>query len=362
VLTVTASVTDGGTLTYQWYSNDTDSDSGGSPVGTNSSSFTPPTTSLGTIYYYVEVTNTIPDNGDGGDKTATATSNTASITVFITLPTGIEMVWIPAGSFQMGSNDSLDRNAQPAHQVTLTNGFWMGKYQVTQGQWHAVMGNWPSFFDGTNDRSHTTVTPTLNRNNLPVESVSWYDAIVFCNRLSMMEGLTPAYEIPNQWPNPTSWTTDPVTWGAVPTGNTRWNAVRIVSGSNGYRLPTEAQWEYACRAGTTTAYNTGYVITDDTGWYFINSGNRTREVGLKPANSWGLHDKHGNVREWCWDRWGSYTDAPKTDPTGPTAGGDRVLRGGGWDSNGWSSFRSAGRLNYWPYDRSSNIGFRLSRP
>jgi formylglycine-generating enzyme required for sulfatase activity len=277
----------------------------------------------------------------------------------------LDMVWIPAGSFQMGSNDSLDWNAQPPHQVTLTSGFWMGKYQITQRQYQAVMGSNPSFFTGTNDWHNTTVTPAFNRNNLPVETVSWYDAIVFCNRLSMMEGLKPAYEMQDVNNNST-WTTDPARWGAVPTSSSdpqraRWNAVRVVSGSTGYRLPTEAQWEYACRAGTTTAYNTGDVITDDTGWYSANSGNRTREVGLKPAILWGLYDKHGNVWEWCWDWFGIYTNTPKTDPTGPIFGDNRVMRGGSWHYDG-RYFRSANRAYFWPIYGNYNLGFRLVRP
>jgi formylglycine-generating enzyme required for sulfatase activity len=358
VLTVTASVTDGGTLTYQWYSNTTNNNTDGTIItyATNVS-FTPPTGTVGTVYYYVVVANTIGDNLDGGVKTATVTSETARITVFITSPTGIEMVWIPSGSFQMGSNDSLDWNAQPAHQVTLTNGFWMGKYQVTQGQYQAVMGSNPSWFTTANGRPPAIGETDARR---PVERVSWYDTIVFCNRLSMMEGLTPAYRIDG--------VTDPDIWitihGAPPTSSipsSRWNFVEIVPGSTGYRLPTEAQWEYACRAGTTTAYNTGNVITDNTGWYLANSGSRTREVGLKPANSWGLHDKHGNVWEWVWDWFGYYTNTPKEDPTGPTAGDGPVIRGGSWNFDE-QGLRSAYRYGDWPYIRNLILGFRLSRP
>jgi formylglycine-generating enzyme required for sulfatase activity len=151
-------------------------------------------------------------------------------------------------------------------------------------------------------------------------------------------------------------------WGAVPTGeNATWDAVIVVLGSKGYRLPTEAQWEYACRAGTTTAYNTGDIISDNTGWYSVNSGNKTHEVGLKPANAWGLYDMHGNVWEWCWDYHGSYGSESQTDPSGPVSGSYRVLRGGSWYPSD-PDLRSAYRNVYPPSHRYSRFGFRLVRP
>jgi formylglycine-generating enzyme required for sulfatase activity len=295
----------------------------------------------------------------------------------LTSPRGIEMVWIPAGTFTMGSpadernRGTGDRELQ--HQVTLTRGFFMGKYQVTQEQWFAVMGTWPSFFTGENNSSNAIVTPVFNRNNLPVEQVSWYDVIVFCNRLSMAEVLIPAYEMQTE-ADPSVWSSDPGTWGAVPTSsNTRWNAVRIVNNSTGYRLPTEAQWEYACRAGTTTVFyngnnyaDTGYNndLVGAVAWFHANSSSRsssrTREVGLKAPNAWGLYDKHGNVFEWCWDWYGNYTSEAKTDPTVP-AGSNRVIRGGSW-SNDAQYLRSANRDDGWPDNWNDIIGFRLLRP
>jgi len=274
----------------------------------------------------------------------------------ITSTTGIEMVWIPAGTFTMGSpagepNRYSDDETQ--RQVTLTNGFYMGKYQVTQEQYQTVMSTNPSYFHGGSDREPASGEVQGKR---PVDRVSWYDAIVFCNRLSIMEGLDPAYSI--------SGSTNPDNWGAVPTSsnNSTWDAVTIVSGVNGYRLPTEAQWEYACRAGTTTAYNTGASISDNTGWYWDNSNSRTHEVGKKPANAWGLYDMHGNVREWCFDWYGTYASGSQTNPTGASSGTDRVLRGGGW-SNFAGYLRSAGRGYSNPYARYIiNNGFRLVRP
>ena len=158
--------------------------------------------------------------------------------------------------------------------------------------------------------------------------------------MSVMEGLTSAYTIENRTPA----TGYPITSAAV---TVNWNAT-------GYRLPTEAEWEYACRAGTTTAYNTGNTISDNTGWYDANSKSRTHEVGLKPPNAWGLYDMHGNVWEWCWDWYGSYASGAQTDPTGAASGSYRVIRGGCWYNFG-QDLRSAFRFNNFPYGRGSAL-------
>jgi len=224
----------------------------------------------------------------------------------------------------------------------------MGKYQVTQEQYQTVTGENPSSF------SSNSAGEIQGRR--PVEYVNWYHAIVFCNRLSMQEGLTPAYRI--------SGSTDPSDWGTVPTTsgvNVTWDSVTADWNANGYRLPTEAEWEYACRAGKTTAYNTGDTISDSTGWFGVNSDNRTHEVGLKSANTWLLHDMHGNVWEWCWDWYGSYASEAQTDPKGADSGIDRILRGGAWMSPA-TDMRSAYRHGTWPYYRSNNNGFRVVRP
>jgi len=278
-------------------------------------------------------------DADAGNYTLLAqpTSVTANIEGMI------DMVPIPAGTFMMGQTSITD--ATPEHSVTLS-GFYMGKYQVTQEQYQAVMGSNPSSFNSSPQAGET-------QGKRPVERVSWYDALVFCNKLSTMEGLTPAYSI--------SGSTDPAVWGSVPAStNATWNTVVIVAGSNGYRLPTEAEWEYACRAGTTTAYNTGETISDNTGWYDGNSGNKTHEVGLKPANAWGLYDMHGNVYEWCWDWYGTYASGAQTNPTGASSGSNRVIRGGSWVVIG-RYLRSAIRIIGDPSVRVYDLGFRLVR-
>jgi formylglycine-generating enzyme required for sulfatase activity len=280
--------------------------------------------------------------------------------------TVIEMVLIPAGTFTMGSPDTeANRNTdETQHSVTLTKGFYMGKYQVTQAQYQAVMGSNPSYFHGGTGREPASGGVQGNR---PVDTVSWYDAIVFCNKLSIAEGLTPAYSI--------SGSTNPDDWGAVPTVlSGKWGRAEIVSGSTGYRLPTEAQWEYAAKGGNGSPGNYTYSGSNDlneVGWYLGNipsqnsgeSGYGTQPVGTKAPNGLGLYDMSGNVWEWCWDVYTADITAYTVDPPGPdnNVANYRVQRGGGWQLLA-SYARSGCRARPAPYNRNNNFGFRLVRP
>jgi formylglycine-generating enzyme required for sulfatase activity len=219
----------------------------------------------------------------------------------------LELIVIPGGEFTMGG-DRFD-NEKPPHRVGVSP-FAIGKYQVTQAQWKAVMGNNPSKFQG---------------DALPVERVSWEEAKAFCEKLSEMTG-------------------------------------------NEYRLPTEAEWEYAARAGSTGEYCFGddERLLGDYAWYRENSDKKTHPVGQKTPNAFGLYDMHGNVWEWCSDWYGEdyYKELEKggvaIDPRGPSAGSYRVNRGGGWDDIAVIC-RSAYRISDAPGFRYDDLGFRLVR-
>jgi formylglycine-generating enzyme required for sulfatase activity len=234
------------------------------------------------------------------------------------------MVRINGGTFAMGSPGSEpERNdSELQHRVTVSS-FYLGRYEVTQREWWEVMGYNPSEFGG---------------DDLPVEKVSWYEAVEYCNARSWNEGLTPAYTINGEH----------VTWNR---------------NANGYRLPTEAEWEYACRAGTTTPYYTGNSVSG-AGWHKGNSGGKTHPVGQRQPNAWGLYDMHGNVDEWCWDWGGEYPRGAQTDPTGTGTGPHRVIRGGSWWTpesflrSAWRWFRGSGAD---PMAQSGFIGFRVAR-
>jgi len=248
---------------------------------------------------------------------------------------GIEMVQIPAGTLTW-----------PDAKITLST-FKMGKYEVTQEFYRTIIGTNPSYF---------TYSPAAGeiQGKRPVDQVTWYDAIEFCNKLSEIEGLTPVYTITGRTPT----VGYPITSATV-TAN--WKA-------DGYRLPTEAQWEYACRAGSTTRWYFGDDIYElaNYAWYSAISGGKTHEVGKKLPNAFGLYDMYGNVREWCWDWYASLPITNQTDYSGAVSGSSRVMRGGDWDYD-WANVYSDSslRISYNPGSRRNwwgEFGFRVVLP
>jgi formylglycine-generating enzyme required for sulfatase activity/predicted Ser/Thr protein kinase len=245
----------------------------------------------------------------------------------------IRMCWIPPGEFLMGSSEGElgRREDETLHRVVLTRGFWMSKYPVTQSQWAEVMGNRPSQFGhpGVFERFFRNPQLSPSWENFPVETVTWFN--VCDGFLKKVNSLVP------------------LDWR--------------------YGLPTEAQWEYAARAGTSTALNSGKDLTSTEGvyrnlgevaWYAENSGNRTHPVGQKRPNAWGLHDMQGNVLEWCQDWYGSYPSGVGIDPRGTGSGAYRVIRGGSWLS-ATINCRVAYRYYDYPTGADSIIGFRVVR-
>ena len=257
--------------------------------------------------------------------TGTATS-TAPAEVWVSPSTGMELASIPPGTFEMGCTPEMDveggcqDDEYPVHDVTLTRGYYLGITEVTQAQWEAVMGSNPSYFPACGD-------------DCPVEQVSWEDAIVFANALSALDGLTAAYDL--------SGTVD--------------------LDADGYRLPTEAEWEYAARAGDGTAF-AGSDVIGEVAWYADNSGATTHPVAGLAPNGLGLYDMSGNVWEWCGDWYDAeyYDVSPATDPTGALSGADRVNRGGSWGSTPRNA-RVAYRSRNAPDNRINSLGVRLAR-
>lgn len=223
----------------------------------------------------------------------------------------LELIWIVPGVFTMGSpagEAGRNKAEGPQMTVTLTKGFWLGKTPVTQGQYETVMETNPSHFKKAGREA-------------PVEEVSWIDAMKFCAKLTERER----------------------TAGRLPEGYT-------------YTLPTEAQWEYACRAGTTDAYAGN---PDEMAWHAGNSGGTTHTVGTKQPNTWGLHDMTGNILQWCFDWYGNYPGGAVTDPTGPATGYYRMARGGCWRMK-VDVCRSAARAGGSAGRQDYTLGFRLS--
>jgi formylglycine-generating enzyme required for sulfatase activity len=243
-------------------------------------------------------------------EVSTNTSEAITKTFTIT-DLSMEMLGVKPGTFEMGSPspEKDRRDDETPHAVTLTQGFYLGKHEVTQAQWEKVMGSNPSGFKG-GDR--------------PVETVSWTDVTSFCDKLTASERAA----------------------GRLPAGMT-------------YQLPTEAQWEYACRAGTRSVYSFGENLTSRQA-NIIGGPRETTSVGKYPANPWGFHDMHGNVWEWCADWYGDFPSGGAVrDPVGPADGSYRVERGGSWIALAHGA-RCANRRRHGPTFSFGNLGFRLS--
>jgi formylglycine-generating enzyme required for sulfatase activity len=265
---------------------------------------------------------------DGAGNTASTTRTVTVVgnrTVDLNATVAMDMIWVPAGTFTMGSPmTEVGRQAdrENEHNVSHTQGFYLGKYEVTQAQYEAVM-------TGNTDGLNAKPSQWPNNPDRPVEKVSHDDIQKFLIRLNSQQ----AGNIPEGW---------------------------------AYVLPTEAQWEYACRAGTTTVYSWGDDINSSRANYNWDGGSttgndfkQTRNVGQYAANSWGFFDMHGNVWEWTADWYAAYSSGSQTDPEGPATGSSRVLRGGSWYDSG-TYLRSAYRNNFHaPSHRANNFGFRI---
>ncbi|MFN0016741.1 MAG: SUMF1/EgtB/PvdO family nonheme iron enzyme [Pirellulaceae bacterium] len=273
---------------------------------------------------------------------------------------GLELVLIKSGDFRMGSpeNEASRNPDEPWHPVSITKPFYLGVYEVTQDEFQQVMKFNPSSFTAKGKK--TAQVPGVETARFPVEGVTWFDALEFCNRLGKQDSFEPYYKLED----------------VKLEGDSIKSAKVTVLGGYGYRLPTEAEWEFACRAGTQNAYHFGASsngVLANTRGVVISAGGyggdikgpnlgRTSRVGSYAANSWGLFDMHGNAGEWCWDYYSKdyYAGSPRNDPRGPETGNQRVIRGGSWLTTEVNA-RAASRFWQTPDEAKDFVGFRVAR-
>jgi formylglycine-generating enzyme required for sulfatase activity len=264
--------------------------------------------------------------------------------------------YVPAGSFMLRQDGTA--TSPPDLTMTISQGYWMGETEVTQELFQAVMGTNPSNF--TSGAASGEI-----QNRRPVEKVNWYDAIAFCNKLSLAAGKDPVYSVGGI----TDWAA--LSYDSIPTvDDSTWNAATMDMSKNGYRLPTEMEWMWAAMGAdktsqpNTTGYDKAFVGSNgsnnigDYAWYYDNAGSKTHEVGKKTENELGLKDMSGNVFEWCWDWYSSYPTGEETDYTGAGSGTYRVGRGGSWH-HGASYCPVADRSSGDPGNRGIYLGFRV---
>ena len=281
-----------------------------------------------------------------------------------TIVQGMVKLELKGKSFQMGASyDGANSNEKPAHRVTFKRDIYMCDHEVTQAEWEAVMGNNPSYFQGK--EADKKVADGEVQENRPVESITWYEAVAFCNELTKKENITARAVAPKEidyvYFSDDTFTT-PYTKDDASSNNLPYMKID----ATGYRLPTEAEWEYAARGGiadTAKAVWAGTTTESELrnyAWYNDNSDSKTHEVKKKKANGYGLYDMSGNVFEWCWDWDGSYADEDATDPTGASSGSYRVRRGGYWNHDA-KYCRASNRGYTMPSYRHYFLGFRLVR-
>ena len=293
--------------------------------------------------------NNAGGSGAGGSTAPSAPSTDKTYTVG-----GVSFTMKKIAAVTNGSIGHNDRQNNKPHTVSLS-AYFIGETEVTQELWQAVMGNNPSEFQGAGKEPASGET----QGKRPLENVNWYHAIAFCNKLSIACKLEPCYRV-TVGGNQIDFAT--LEYNAIPTSNNAdWNKTVLDMSKKGFRLPTEAEWEWAAKGGTEDKWagtNTESELKNYA-WYNANSGSKTHEVKKKLPNGYGLYDMSGNVWEWCWDWHSSTTPAGGQNPAGVPSGSRRVRRGSSWLYNAGDAAR-AYRDDYEPDSRNGKLGFRLA--